>query len=71
MRTVTREYNPNNAVVAGTIDKLANEKELKIKNDFSFVEEEEYPYNPEFVEKLLESDRSKGRRIQLEDLWKL
>ena len=33
-------------------------------------QKKEQPYNPEFVAKILQSDKSKGVKIKREDLWK-
>ncbi|MCD0464227.1 hypothetical protein BC749_101714 [Flavobacterium araucananum] len=41
---------------------------------FEIIEENEKPYNPEFVKEILEAEQSikdgKGIKIKLEDLWK-
>ncbi|KAF2516179.1 DUF2683 family protein [Flavobacterium foetidum] len=41
---------------------------------FEIVEENEKPYNPEFVKEILDAEQSikdgKGVKIDLEDLWK-
>ncbi|AXB56078.1 MULTISPECIES: DUF2683 family protein [Flavobacterium] len=41
---------------------------------FEIVEENEKPYNPEFVKEILDAEQSikdgKGVKIKLEDLWK-
>ena len=41
---------------------------------FEIVEENEKPYNPEFVQEILDAEQSikdgKGVKIKLEDLWK-
>ncbi len=41
---------------------------------FEIVEENEKPYNPEFVKEILEAEKSikdgKGVKIKTEDLWK-
>ena len=34
------------------------------------IQEEERPYNPEFVAKILRSDKNKGVKVKREDLWK-
>ena len=41
---------------------------------FEIIEEDEKPYNPEFVKEILDAQKSikegRGTRIKLEDLWK-
>jgi hypothetical protein len=41
---------------------------------FEIIEENEKPYNPEFVKEILDAEKSikdgKGVKIKLEDLWK-
>jgi hypothetical protein len=41
---------------------------------FEIIEENEKPYNPEFVKEILDAEQSikdgKGVKIKLEDLWK-
>ena len=38
--------------------------------DIELVPQDESPYNKEFVKKIQASRKSKGKAIQLEDLWK-
>ena len=62
MRTITLQYNPNNA--------LANSIISSIKSAGVFqITEEKSPYNKEFVEEILKSRESEGIVIKTEDLW--
>jgi hypothetical protein len=49
-------------------------KSLAKSLGFEIVEENEKPYNPEFVQEILDAEQSikdgKGVKIKLEDLWK-
>ncbi len=49
-------------------------KKLAKSLGFEIVEKIEKPYNPEFVNEILEAEQSikdgKGVKIKLEDLWK-
>jgi len=38
-------------------------------NYVDVIQENERPYNPEFVAKILRSDKSKGVKMKREDLW--
>ena len=70
MNTVTVKYNPSDRIVAGLIDVLSMMKGVQLKKDTHIVEKTS-PYDPTFVEEILKSDRSKGIKVELEDLWKL
>ena len=45
---------------------------ISITSDYVDIipKQEEYPYNPEFVEKIQRSMNSERQSIKLEDLWK-
>ncbi|WP_406844950.1 DUF2683 family protein [Flavobacterium soyae] len=49
-------------------------KSLAKSLGFEIVEENEKPYNPEFVKEILDAEKSieegKGVKIKVEDLWK-
>jgi hypothetical protein len=49
-------------------------KSLAKSLGFEIIEENEKPYNPEFVKEILDAEKSiqdgKGIRIKTEDLWK-
>ena len=63
MATVTLRYNPKNELAKSIIN--------SVKSAGVFhVEEEQSPYNKDFVEEIQESRRSKGVVIKTEDLWK-
>ena len=70
MNTITVQYNPKNEIAIGLIGVLSKIRGVRIKNSAALVKEEEYPYNPDFVEEILQSDRSEGVKIKREDLWK-
>jgi hypothetical protein len=49
-------------------------KSLAKSLGFEIIEEKEKPYNPEFVQEILDAQQSikdgKGVKIKLDDLWK-
>jgi hypothetical protein len=53
---------------------LAIFKSLAKSLDFEIEKREEKPYDPDFVNEILEAEKSikegKGMKIKLEDLWK-
>jgi hypothetical protein len=63
MKTVTLQYNPNNALANSIINSIKSAGVFQIT-------EEKSPYNKEFVEKILKSRESEGVVIKTEDLWK-
>ena len=63
MATVTLRYNPKNELAKSIINSV---KSVGVFH----VEEEQSPYNKDFVEEIQESRRSKGVVIKTEDLWK-
>lgn len=64
MARITIEYDARNSTAKKLIDFILSFDFFKVK------EEKKSPYNPEFVEKIERSMKSKGKKIKLEDLWK-
>ena len=60
---ITIEYNPNDIVARKAIDLILSIASIKVK-------QEEEPYNPEFVAKIEKSRKSKGKKVDIEELWK-
>ena len=69
MNTVTVRYNPSDRIAAGLIDVLSKMKGVQLRNNAAIIEKASH-YDPTFVEEILKSDKSKGTKIELEDLWK-
>jgi len=42
----------------------------EIGKDIVLIPQEEKPYDAEFVEQVLDSMKSEGKTVKLEDLWK-
>jgi hypothetical protein len=63
------EVNTDSQTLSKIIDYLHS-----LKVNFTIKEDEESPYDPEFVEMILRSkqqaEEGKGRIIKIEDLWK-
>ena len=63
MATVTLRYNPKNELAKSIINSVKSAGVFQI-------DEEQSPYNKDFVEEIKESRKSKGVVIKTEDLWK-
>ncbi|MDL2309199.1 hypothetical protein LJC68_07105 [Bacteroidales bacterium OttesenSCG-928-B11] len=63
MARITIEYDGRNALAQKALDFILSLGVFKVKS-------EESPYDPEFVAKIERSRKSKGKKINVEDLWK-
>ncbi|MCL2132397.1 MAG: hypothetical protein FWH36_08130 [Lentimicrobiaceae bacterium] len=69
MTSYILRVNESNVIAKRLLDYL---KSFIKADDYVYVvpEKEGSPYDPEFVEKIQRSMKSKGKAIKLEDLWK-
>ncbi len=63
MARITIEYDKKSVAARSIVEMIYKSGLFKIK------EEKKSPYNPEFVEKIERSMKSKGKKVKLEDLW--
>ena len=59
------EYDTTDEVVEKLLEKIRSRKGVKITK-----KKEKSPYNQKFVKEILESRKSKGVVINVDDLWK-
>lgn len=67
MATITLKYNARNSIASSLIDSIKKSGVFQIQEDTAVKKS---PYDPEFVKKIERSRASKGKKINLEDLWK-
>ena len=68
MATITLEYDDRNAGLRKLVEAfVALGGKVKESNE---LKEPETHYDPEFIEKIHRSEKSKGVKIKTEDLWK-
>ena len=67
MATITLKYNARNSTASSFIDSIKKSGVFQIQEDTTVKKS---PYDPEFVKKIERSRASKGKKINLEDLWK-
>ena len=67
MATITLKYNARNSIASSLIDSIKKSGVFQIQEDTTVKKS---PYDPEFVKKIERSRASKGKKINLEDLWK-
>ncbi|MDR0367727.1 MAG: hypothetical protein LBH82_01130 [Bacteroidales bacterium] len=65
MARIILEYDAENTIAKKIIDFVCNVGVFKVK-----TEKNECPYNKEFVAKIKRGEKSKGKVIEIEDLWK-
>lgn len=68
MTTITVKINSRTAQTRHLMQVIS--EMAKTNKNIEIVSEGKSPYNPEFVQKILKSDASKGKVIKTEDLWK-
>jgi len=66
MAQITIEYDARNTVAKTIIELIYKVGVFKIKEEIK----EESPYNPEFVAKIRRAEKSKGKVMKIEDIWK-
>ena len=66
MATITLKYNARNSIASSLIDSIKKSGVFQIQEDTAVKKS---PYDPEFVKKIERSRASKGKKINLEDLW--
>ena len=65
MAAITLEYDARSSVATKALDFLLTLGVFKVR-----VASEKSPYNKEFVDKIKRSEKSKGVKINTENLWK-
>jgi hypothetical protein len=70
MCTVLVSYGEGNQMAMQAINALSMIEGVQVEWNMNYVRKETGSYDPEFVEKILRSDKSEGERIKREDLWK-
>ena len=66
MATITLKYNARNSIASSLIDSIKKSGVFQIQEETTVKKS---PYDPEFVKKIERSRASKGKNINLEDLW--